>query len=65
MIARRRKPLVVSGKTVQLDAPGRNVYAIFQGPRLVMLERVLARHEIEAAVSIMKPGWWDPDQTFV
>jgi hypothetical protein len=23
-----------------------------------MLELVLARHEVEAAISIMKRGWW-------
>jgi hypothetical protein len=31
---------------------------IFQDPRQIMLELVLARHEIEAAISIMKKGWW-------
>jgi hypothetical protein len=31
---------------------------IFADPRQVMLELVLARHEIEAAISIMKKGWW-------
>jgi hypothetical protein len=33
---------------------------IFQDPRQIMLELVLARHEIEAAISIMKKGWWGP-----
>jgi hypothetical protein len=31
---------------------------IFADPRQVMLELVLARHEIEAAISVMKRGWW-------
>jgi hypothetical protein len=31
---------------------------IFPDPRQVMLELVLAQHEIEAAVAIMKRGWW-------
>jgi hypothetical protein len=31
---------------------------IFTDPRQVMLELVLARHEIEAAISVMKRGWW-------
>jgi len=31
---------------------------IFQDPRQIVLELVLARHEIEAAISIMKKGWW-------
>jgi hypothetical protein len=31
---------------------------IFADPRQVMLELVLAQHEIEAAISIMKRGWW-------
>jgi hypothetical protein len=31
---------------------------IFPDPRQVMLELVLAGHEIEAAISIMKRSWW-------
>jgi hypothetical protein len=31
---------------------------IFGDPRQVMLELVLCQHEIEAAISIMKRGWW-------
>ena len=31
---------------------------IFPDPRQVMIELVLARHEVEAAISIMKRGWW-------
>jgi hypothetical protein len=31
---------------------------IFHDPRQIMLELVLARHEIEAAIAIMKRGWW-------
>jgi hypothetical protein len=31
---------------------------IFTDPRQVMLEPVLARHEIEAAILVMKRGWW-------
>jgi hypothetical protein len=33
---------------------------IFADPRMVMLELVLAQHEIEAAISLMKRGWWGP-----
>jgi hypothetical protein len=31
---------------------------VFPDPRQVMLELVLARHEVEAAISIMKRSWW-------
>jgi hypothetical protein len=31
---------------------------IFSDPRQIMLELVLARHEVEAAISIMKKAWW-------
>jgi hypothetical protein len=31
---------------------------IFADPRQVILELVLARHEVEAAISIMKKAWW-------
>jgi hypothetical protein len=31
---------------------------IFPDPRQVMIELVLARHEVEAAISIMKRAWW-------
>jgi hypothetical protein len=31
---------------------------IFPDPRHIMLELVLARHEIEAAIGIMKRRWW-------
>jgi hypothetical protein len=31
---------------------------IFRDPRQIMIELVLARHEIEAAISIMKRAWW-------
>jgi hypothetical protein len=31
---------------------------IFPDPRQVMLELVLAQHEIEAAISVAKRGWW-------
>jgi hypothetical protein len=42
----------------QHPAIAQNQEPIFQDPRQVMLELVLARHEIEAAISIMKRGWW-------
>jgi hypothetical protein len=31
---------------------------IFPDPRQVMLELILAQHEIEAAAMIMKKAWW-------
>jgi len=31
---------------------------IFSDPRQIMLELVLACHEVEAAISIMKKAWW-------
>jgi len=31
---------------------------IFPDPRQIMLELLLARHEIEAAIGIMKRRWW-------
>jgi hypothetical protein len=31
---------------------------IFSDPRQVMLELVLVQHEIEAAISVMRRGWW-------
>jgi hypothetical protein len=31
---------------------------IFPDPRAVMLELVLANHEVEAAISIMKRAYW-------
>jgi hypothetical protein len=31
---------------------------VFPDPRQVMLELVLANHEIEAAISIMRSAWW-------
>jgi hypothetical protein len=31
---------------------------IFSDPRQIMLELVLAGHEVEAAISIMKKAWW-------
>jgi hypothetical protein len=31
---------------------------IFSDPRQVMLELILAQHEIEAAASIAKRSWW-------
>jgi hypothetical protein len=39
-----------------IEAIAQSQDPIFQDPRQVMLELVLARHEIEAAISIMKPG---------
>jgi hypothetical protein len=41
-----------------IEAIAQSQDPIFQDPRQVMLELVLARHEIEAAISIMKRGWW-------
>jgi hypothetical protein len=41
-----------------LEMVADNKDPIFQDPRQVMLELVLARHEVEAAISIMKRGWW-------
>jgi hypothetical protein len=29
-----------------------------QGPRQIRLELVLANHELEAAISIMRGAWW-------
>jgi hypothetical protein len=34
--------------------------AIFPDPRQVILELVLARHEVEAAIVAMKRAWWPP-----
>jgi hypothetical protein len=31
---------------------------IFSDPRQVTLELVLVQHEIEAAISVMRRGWW-------
>jgi hypothetical protein len=31
---------------------------VFSDPRLVMLELVLADHELEAMVALMKRAWW-------
>jgi hypothetical protein len=31
---------------------------IFGDPRQVMLELILANHEVEAAISIVKKVWW-------
>ena len=31
---------------------------IFPDPRQIMIELVLAQHEVEAAISIMKRAWW-------
>ena len=31
---------------------------VFPDPRQIMLELVLANHEIEAAISIMRRAWW-------
>jgi hypothetical protein len=31
---------------------------IFADPRQVMLELVLAKHELEAAIARIKTGWW-------
>ena len=31
---------------------------MFVSPRDGMLELILARHEVEAAISIMKRAWW-------
>jgi hypothetical protein len=41
-----------------LDQIAQTKDPIFSDPRQVMLELVLARHEVEAAISIMKRGWW-------
>jgi hypothetical protein len=41
---------------IELIAQNQDV--IFVDPRQIMLELVLARHEVEAAISIMKRGWW-------
>jgi hypothetical protein len=35
-----------------------NTDPIFQDPRQIMLELVLAEHEIEAAMAAMKRAWW-------
>jgi hypothetical protein len=31
---------------------------IFPDPRQIMLELVLANHELEAAISTMRRAWW-------
>jgi hypothetical protein len=41
-----------------LEAVAQQKDPIFADPRQVMLELVLARHEVEAAISIMKRAWW-------
>jgi hypothetical protein len=41
-----------------LESVADNKDPIFPDPREIMLELVLARHEIEAAILIMKRGWW-------
>jgi hypothetical protein len=41
-----------------IEAIAQSAEPIFQDPQQIMLELVLARHEIEAAISIMKRGWW-------
>jgi hypothetical protein len=41
-----------------LETVAQNTDPIFQDPRQIMLELVLAEHEIEAAMSAMKKAWW-------
>jgi hypothetical protein len=41
-----------------LEHIAQNKDPIFSDPRQIMLELVLARHEVEAAISIMKKAWW-------
>jgi hypothetical protein len=41
-----------------LEAITQQADPIFGDPRQVMLELVLAEHEIEAAQSVMRKGWW-------
>jgi hypothetical protein len=41
-----------------LEAVTQQKDPIFADPRQIMLELVLARHEVDAAISIMKRGWW-------
>jgi hypothetical protein len=31
---------------------------IFPDPRQIMLELVLAEHEVESAISVMRKAWW-------
>jgi hypothetical protein len=41
-----------------LEMIATNKDPIFTDPRQVMLELILAQHEIEAAAMIMKKAWW-------
>jgi hypothetical protein len=40
------------------DLARRGTPYAYPDPRQVMLELVLARHEVEAAIAIMKRSWW-------
>jgi hypothetical protein len=41
-----------------LEVVAQTTDPIFADPRQIMLELILANHEVEAAISIMKRGWW-------
>jgi hypothetical protein len=41
-----------------IDVIAQNSEPIFSDPRQIMLDLVLANHEIEAAISIMRKAWW-------
>jgi hypothetical protein len=41
-----------------LEVIAQSTDPIFPDPRQIMLELVLANHEIEAAISIMQRAWW-------
>ena len=41
-----------------LETVAQSTDPVFQDPRQIMLELVLAEHEIEAAMAAMKRAWW-------
>jgi hypothetical protein len=41
-----------------LETVAQSTDPIFPDPRQAMLELVIANHELEAAISIMRRAWW-------
>jgi hypothetical protein len=41
-----------------LEAVAGERESVFSDPRQVMLELVLANHEIEVAIAVMRRAWW-------
>lgn len=41
-----------------LEVIAQSTDPVFADPRQIMLELVLANHELEAAISIMRRAWW-------